>query len=255
MLRDLGLFLGLFLVLFAVTFEAEAGERERAFRRGAVQRRGNEASLRVGRIPLGQLQFGGNGCPAGTMRVAFAPDSLSFSVLFDQFVAETKEGDRRGLDVMTCDALVPVQIPENTQMEITRVDFRGFSALPQGAYAELHSVFNFLGRGGDGDRMNLKYRFTGPTTENYEISSDVITNGDTEISPCGGTAILRIRNQLRVVAKSREQATVTLDSVDGSAHAVYQVSWRTCRANGGRPMPPGLPNLPQRPGLPGIPRR
>lgn len=222
-------------VLFTFTPASRAAERERFFRRGRIQGpRGNENSLRIGRVPLGALQFAGNGCPAGTMRVVFAPDSLSFSVIFDQFVAEVKNGDRLRRDLIVCDALVPVQLPANMRMEITRVDYRGFSALPAGAVAELHSILNFWGPRGDLDRLNLRFRFTGPVTENYELSSDVITNGDTEVSPCGGAVVLRLRNQLRVVSRSKEASSVTLDSIDGAGHATYQVNWTSCQAPASR---------------------
>lgn len=213
---------------------SQALTRDRELRRGRFAQRGNERSERVHRLNTGSAHYAGNGCPNGTMRVVFAPDYLSFTVIFDQFIAEAQGGRGQKRDLMNCTAVVPIEIPPNMQMEITRVDFRGFVSLPKQATAALVSSFNFTGPRGDRERMNMRYRFSGPVQDNYEISSDVlVANGripETEASPCGGTARLRIVNQLKVNTRSaRDAATVTLDSIDGAAHAVYQVNWRTCR--------------------------
>ena len=223
--------------LLILSITAEAKNKDHEFRNGRGGRRGNENSERVTSISVGQPTYAGNGCPSGTMNVVFAPDFLSFSILFDSFVAEvTQTGQKR--DVMSCNALIPISVPDGMQMEIVRVDYRGFAGLPQGANAVLSSVFNFRGGGRDRDRMTLRHRFTGPTMQDYEISTSVLNaNGelveDSERSPCGGSFALRIGNQLKVA--SREPgASVTLDSIDGSSNAVYYVNWRTCTNGGGR---------------------
>ena len=81
--------------------------------------------------------------------------------------------------------------------------------------------------------MNLLFRFDGPVMDNYEITTDVMSNGNapnTEVSPCGGQTVLRIMNEVRVnTRKSGEPATITVDSIDGAANAVYYVNYRKCR--------------------------
>jgi hypothetical protein len=228
-------------------------DRDQGFHRGRNQgERGNERSLRPPRFGWNRPNFGGNGCPDGSMQVVFAPDNLSFSILFDKFVAQVEDaqgqpgqvpGGRMGRDwgrgagkrdAMSCDILLPMQIPEGMQMEITRVDYRGFAGLPQGARGALSSTLNFLDRrGGDRSRINLRYQFAGPLAENYEISSGSLApNGQppqTEVSPCGGNVQLRIRNQLQIMSPQRQQASLTLDSIDGSGNTVYYVNWRQCQ--------------------------
>ncbi len=231
------IFVALMTLMTAATLslEAVAREKDREFRKGRGGRRGNENSERVTAISVGQAQYSGNGCPAGTMQTVFAPDNLSFSILFDQFVAEIT---KKGRDVMNCTALIPISIPNNVRMEITRVDFRGFVSLPTNrSKAVLHSVFNFRGRnGGDGDRMNLRYKFGGPSITDYEISTSTLNdNGETvdqtELSPCGGSFHLRITNRLQIQS-NEPGAQVTIDSIDGSSNAIYYVNWRACNRPG-----------------------
>ncbi len=237
----------IFLALISSQSFAANLEREKVFHPGRGRERGNERSERVDRIRTGELTHGGSGCPQGTMRAVFAPDSLSFTLLFDGFIAETVPGVKRTKDVMQCEALIPIEIPDGMQMEITRVDFRGFAALPhRGAWAQLHSIINFRGPRGDGSRMNLRYQFMGPLVEDYEISADNVS----EASPCGGNTTLRTMTQLRLVNNARHEASsITLDSIDGSSNAVYYVNWRKCEPRGskgddidnGRNRPPGRP--------------
>ncbi len=235
----------LFTFLFILPSLSFARDRDKNFGKGrGGHQRGNERSERPGRVPVGEPQAGGNGCPAGTMRVVFAPDNLSFAILFDQFVASAQAtgGDRR--DVMTCNALIPIELPPNMQMEITRVDYRGFIALPDAqSRAKLHALYNFRGRGGDRDRMNLRFDFTGPVQDNYVITTDLLNGGSAnpnpETSPCGGSTVLRVYNQLTIVSRTpNAQAQATIDSIDGQANAVYYVNWRQCTGRsdeGGNP--------------------
>lgn len=229
----------LFLLLPTDTF---ARDRDKNFGKGrGGPWRGNERSERPGRVPVGRPQWGGNGCPAGTMNVVFAPDNLSFTILFDQFVATAQTGGGQRRDVMTCDALIPIEIPANMQMEITRVDYRGFIALPDAqSRARLDALFNFRGPGGDRDRMKLRFDFAGPVQDNYVISTDLLNGGgnnpNPEVSPCGGQTTLRVWNQLVVQSRTpNAQAQATIDSIDGQANAVYYVNWRACSGgnNGG----------------------
>lgn len=222
-------------VIFMATLAAEGRDRDKNFGKGrGGPWRGNEHSERPGRVPVGRPSAGGNGCPAGTMRVVFAPDNLSFSILFDQFIAEAKSEKGQGRDVMACDMLIPIEIPAGMQMEITRVDYRGFVALPDQSVAKLLAVFNFRGRRGDGHRLNLRFNFQGPVMDNYAISTDLLNGGgrevNPEVSPCGGPTQLRVYNQLILKNKGATEAQVTIDSIDGQSNAVYHVNWRSCRA-------------------------
>lgn len=223
-----------FILLLAGAFCALAHARDvdRPLKPGRPHWQGNERSERPGRFSPGQTTYGGNGCPQGTMQVVFAPDFMSFTVLFDKFVISDNSGS--GATVANCDALVPMQIPAGQQMEITRVDLRGFAGLPDGAKGVLKSTFNFRGNRGDKDRITLNYQFQGPYADNYIVSTDAMNENSptpqTEVSPCGGQAWLRINTTLRVNAKGKGQtASLTLDSIDSSSHAVYYVNWKSCR--------------------------
>jgi hypothetical protein len=229
------IFSSLLVATLALADSPMAQDQERGFHKGRGGFKGNERSERPGRVGHGDLKHGGNGCPDGTMRVTFSPDNLSFTILFDQFVADSAaDGGRKG--AMSCDAILPISLPENQQMEITRVDYRGFVNMPKGGKGDLRSSFNFVDvreHGKDKDRINIRFKFEGPVSENYELSTGDMNNGrgmkDTEVSPCGGDTQLRIHNDAQVRGGKDQPAQLTIDSIDGSSNAVYFVNWKSCQ--------------------------
>lgn len=202
-------------------------------RRSTDTRRGNERSKRITNVVTGNPIYSGDGCPANTAQVSFAVDNLSFSILFDQFVAESSSSTRKR-EALACHILVPIQIPEDTQMEITRVDLRGYVQLPIGAQAVMRSSFNFRGRDRDRSQLIVSSRWQGPKMENFDLTSEALreeqVKSSTEISPCGGLAYLVIRNQLSILSENtQDEALLSLDSIDGIGRAEYFVNWKSCR--------------------------
>lgn len=232
--RTIKFFVAIGVYAISLNAIAEVADSNRELKKDRPQRKGNERSKRMERLAKGEVVYGGNGCPEGTMRIAFAPDNLSFSILFDQFVAEVSDVHKKAKDVLMCEMLVPIDIPEGMQMEITRVDFRGYVNLPKKTKAQFNSVFNFRGRGGDKDKLKMAFSFRGPSEEDFELSSDVLVpegrTPNTEISPCGGRVELRIAQRMSVFSEARgESAMASLDSIDGKANAIYYVNWRECQ--------------------------
>lgn len=239
-MKNAFLFLGILLSLSASieSFAARGMGGERDMRRIRPRERGNERSERVTSLQVGTPVYGGNGCPQGSMAAVFAPDNLSFSLLFDGFIAELSKDENKRRDIMNCSVVIPMQIPEGMQLSITRVDYRGFMNLPEGVRGVLRSSYNFNRRDAGGDRgdganVNLNYRFEGPKAEDYFISSDVLGDGNegiAESSPCGGRVRLRINNAVRIVGPRGSEAQITLDSIDGSGseNAVYFINWQKC---------------------------
>lgn len=220
-----------------VAAEPALAARERIWKRGHRPReRGNERSERVRNVPVGQLSYGGNGCPAGTTQVSFAPDNLSFSILFDNFVAETNPSARQPRDVMRCNLVIPLDIPEGLRARITRVDYRGFVGIPAQGSAKLRSMYSFtMKRRGprndperEGEQIFLTETFRGPIMEDYFLSSDVMQDQDI-VSPCGGPTRLRINNEIVIQSRDRTQESrVTIDSIDGTGNTIYYLNWERC---------------------------
>jgi hypothetical protein len=250
-MRKFRLFLGSLMMFQSLFFGAnpvQAQNRmmdiERNWRKGTPNRRGNENSTRPPSIPrLGGIRRdeererrdnvsdpATTGCPNGSFNVTFAPDGLSFSVLFDNFVASTAatSAANNKNTTLRCHLVIPMEIPMGMKMLITRIDYRGFASLPQNSTGVLRSTFAFK-KSGEAHNVNLNYQFAGPTNENFVISSDVLSDQQA-VSNCGGLNNLRVSNVLRIKNKKPADAMLTLDSLDGAAEQlVYFVSYSPCR--------------------------
>lgn len=221
----------LLALLCLSSLNAFAG-RDRNFREGRWRggRNGNELSERIRqKIQNGRVMHAGNGCPNDSAQVVFSPDNLSFSIIFDRFVAEATA--QRGLAMANvfCNTSIPIQIPAGMQMQIVSVDLRGFVGLPQRARAVLRSSFNLKLSRRESVRMNVQETFLGPRSEDYVASSEIMNDGENERSSCGGSVTLKITNLLTLQTMAPQQlATFSLDSIDGASEAVYHVNWTKC---------------------------
>jgi hypothetical protein len=174
-------------------------------------------------ISLGEPQYGGTGCPAGSASVAMSQDQKSISILFDQFVAEA--GGSTAFARKNCNIAVPVHVPQGFSIAVFAIDYRGFAGIPRGGRAQLN-VNYFLP--GSGRGLNTSKSFYGPFTSDY-VKSDDIDMASIVWSGCGADTILRANTTLLVTSNSwREQAMATVDSADVNAGLVYHIQWRRC---------------------------
>lgn len=174
-------------------------------------------------IALGEPQYGGTGCPAGSASVALSPDAKAISMLFDQYVVEA--GGAKAFDRKNCNIAIPVQVPNGYSVSVLEIDYRGFIGLPQGGRAVLN-VDYFLAGGGRGVRTSKT--FTGAQSTDY-LKSDRLGLEAIVWSRCGADTILRANTTMQVTSNSRrEQTMATVDSADIQAGIVYHLQWRRC---------------------------
>jgi hypothetical protein len=138
------------------------GQSRQRMRPGRPNRRGNEDSQRPNRIPRfdrpvkerGNAEREGafDGCPDGSVSVTFSPDGLAFTVIFDKFIAQTSAASSQRAARVACHLRVPMTLPENQQMTITNLDYRGFVSLPAQSAAAMRAGYAFERRrpGGPG---------------------------------------------------------------------------------------------------------
>jgi len=175
-------------------------------------------------LRLGQPEYGGTGCPAGSASVALSPDQKAISILFDQYVVEA--GGAKSFDRKNCNIAIPVSVPNGYSVSVFAIDYRGFTGLPVGGRAQL-AVNYFLA--GDSNGVRTQKTFYGPTSWDY-IKSDSLGMSSVVWSACGAYTILRASTTMLVQSNSRrEQAMATVDSADVQAGIIYHLQMRPCR--------------------------
>ncbi len=177
----------------------------------------------AGDIELGEPQYGGTGCPAGTAGIALSPDQKSISILFDQYVVEA--GGSKTLDRKNCNIAIPVHVPSGYSVSVFAIDYRGFVGLPSGARAQLN-VNYFLA--GQGRGVSSSKTFRGPNNDDY-LTTDRLGLEAIVWSGCGADTILRANTSMMVQTNGRrDQALATVDSADVNAGLIYHIQWKRC---------------------------
>jgi hypothetical protein len=179
-------------------------------------------------IRLSQPDYGGTGCPAGTVAASLAPDAKTLSIIFDQYGVEldpSLSGKTR--DRKNCQISIPVHIPQGLSVSVLELDFRGYNNLPYGASSKL-DISYFIGVGTTRSSARFAKTFVGPKDDEYLVNNQLQV-GAVVWSPCGQSVNLRTTTALTLSnPELMDNAQVTLDSIDVSAGLVYRLQWRTC---------------------------
>lgn len=175
-------------------------------------------------LTIGEVGYGGNGCPAGSASVNLSPDATSVSILFDQYVVESGGSTGKSLDRKSCNLTLPVNVPQGYSVAIFKVDYRGYNAVPPGGSARFSSEYFWAGaRGPRIDRI-----FRGPVNDSFTLTDQLLAT-TLVWTPCGQSVNLRVNTSMQNQSNSRrEQALSMVDSADVSSGLIYHLQWRRC---------------------------
>ncbi len=182
-------------------------------------------------IQTGTPVYRGSGCPKNSVAITFAPDNLSFSVIYDKMVANLAAGDKRRQEIKACEIWIPVTLPSHSELSIDNIDYRGFVALPTAGHAAIHAGYGFWPSVNQSCQAGGHFtrKFAAPFMDEYLISTGVFDAANKPTSACGGTVYLRLADSLHLRAKKGNDAQITLDSADGALSAQYSLSLKTCK--------------------------
>ncbi len=210
-------------------------------------------------VLIRNIQAIGSGCPQGSFSATISPDANTFSLLLDQYIAESTR--QMTLDRKACQLRVEFAVPSGWQFSVISADYRGFVNVEAGALATHQAIYSFDGskppneRPGFQDGSNYSFKaqnFNGPFQDNYFIHNE-INPRIAPWSPCqsNNAQTLFISTFLTARAldwRSPAAAQITLDSIDGQAQSQkFNFAWRRCRADNPAPgRPPTYPGRPPR---------
>lgn len=182
-------------------------------------------SANAGGMSLGEPSYGGSGCPAGTASATLSPDQTALSILFDNYIAEAGNTTARRIDRKSCNLAIPVQVPQGYSVAVLQVDYRGFTAVPNGGRARFEAEYFWAGARGP----RLVRDFYGPSNDSYSLTDELLAR-TLVWTPCGASVNLRINTSMMAMSNSRmDQTIATVDSADISNAMIYHLQWRRCQ--------------------------
>lgn len=184
---------------------------------------GSQAFGGLDEVHIRSISYGGTGCPQGSVGELLAADKKSFTLLFDEYIAEIGRGIDRKESRKFCQVTLDLFVPQGYQYTIAKFDYRGFADLERGVTGTQTSTYYF-----DRNREGtFSKSFYGPVTEEYKFS-DNIGISSLVWSKCGEKRLLNVKTQMNLRSRGA-YGLMTTDSIDGSVKQVFGIQWRRCR--------------------------
>jgi len=165
---------------------------------------------------VGELTIFGSGCPEDSIELIHSPNGQTISVLFSEFGAEASMD--KPLSRKSCNVGVPIQAQEGKSIGIFRVDYRGYTFIPERlnsdepySYTTFTTEYFFAGDFG----YKTMETFDDPGFDDDFMVSMNITEEEIVWCDCGASTIFRINSS--IVASnggSTEEVEITIDSSD-----------------------------------------
>lgn len=172
------------------------------------------------------LTYAGSGCPAGSVAGRIESRLDSFTLLFDQYLAEVGPGVPIMQKRKNCQINLDIDHPAGWSYAVLTIDYRGYVALERGVRAQQSAKYYFQGAG---STATLTTTMTGPLDRDYQIRDTLGLNA-VVWSPCGARRALNINSQVLLdnAAAPGRHGLITTESI-GPFSARYGLQWTRCR--------------------------
>lgn len=173
----------------------------------------------------------GKGCPKGSLTKIVTnsrPGSTTadyFQVTYDKFTVEHGPGIPRWESRKTCNIVYNVDYPRGFKFSFDNLSFNGYAEVQAGVRAEFDARIRT-------PLEDKDVKFKGVIQGYYEGGYEDVVRGRLEKfnSGCGGSAMIKVENMIRMRGKSPDKSIITIDTVSGAMTQAFKVQWEKCTA-------------------------
>jgi len=180
-----------------------------------------------GSVVVESVTMNGTGCPSGSVHVIVAPDNASFVVSYQEFRVQVGGASKPPDARKNCQVNVRFGHPPGYEFAVNRAEYEGYAGLATGSTATLRTGIYFAGTL---PQTTLIHRFDGPLFSDWR-TLDEVPRTALDWSQCEQLRGLNINTSLLAqlgTASPRVTSFLALGSGDGTANAVYGLTWRGC---------------------------
>lgn len=171
------------------------------------------------------VKFSGNGCQEGEAMAVLSPDQQVLSLLFDNYIVEAGGDSNARRGYKECMVQMKMSVPENTQVVIERIDYRGYAMLPEVGRMNFSSSY-FI----EIPSLNFKTKtFTKKHNLVGELEEDLFFDQKIKNklfkSKCGHDFNLNFESELMAMTNSQnDEVYIAMDSIDTGIdfHITYE---------------------------------
>ncbi|KAE9579212.1 putative secreted protein [Colletotrichum fructicola] len=180
-------------------------------------------------VRLVDVNYGGSGCPAGSVAKSFSDTRDIVTLMFDQYNVQSGPNIKPVEHRKACQLNVKMHYPQGYQFSIFQSTVRGHVNLAKGVEGYCKATYYFSG---DEKTAHRTLSFKGPINDDY-TKTDKFSLESIVWSPCGTEGMLNIKTAIELNPLSSTKASLmTVDSNDLKVTQKYYVQWRKCKGNG-----------------------
>lgn len=178
------------------------------------------------KVYIESINYGGTGCPQGSVAKTISDDRSTFTLIFDQYVASTGPTIPITESRKACQINIVLHLPGGFSFTIGTVDYRGYVQLKAGAEAFSRSLYYFSG---DTAQASCFTPFKGPYTGDYLIRNTIPLDAYVW-SSCGVAASVNVKNDVGITGNVKDPNQITVDSIDGKVTHIFGLIWQRCNS-------------------------
>ena len=176
-------------------------------------------------IEIGDIGYGGNGCPSSSSSKIKDP-KFDKKIVFEPLDFYLEAGkDSKRLIRKTCNLSIPVKVPQGVSISFDNLDFSGNIDLEKGDSLRFSAEYFVAGHRGP----KIKRTFKGPETKSFQLSPGLGTPNSW--TKCGESVNLRINTALLLRSKvtSDNKGFAVLNSIKIGNDLRGAIKWKKCR--------------------------
>jgi len=158
-------------------------------------------------VKLIDVQYGGSGCPQGSVGKSISEDKSVITLIFDKYIAEAGPNMSPAKSRAVCQINVKMAIPQGFQFGVFKADYRGYVNIPEKAVTGVATAQYYFS--GLNKNLDREVQFPGPVTADY-FKEDKIDVATTIWSPCGTEAMLNIKSAVSLRGTATKPASMTV---------------------------------------------
>ena len=208
-------------------------------------------------ITMGEISYGGTGCPQGSLSFVYTISDTRFATI-STTILQISDQYCRGVAVFNgytasmgqnisvresrknCQINLNIEYPSGTQYSPVSVGYSGYANLDDGVQGLHQTTYYFTGSMHQGsprfwqsvinkntgsDQVSSNHSFAGATSTAYSYEEAIDPTGTVIWSPCNSSTPLNINNQVRLTKDSNSTGNGVLYD---SGIVDLTLQWRSC---------------------------
>ena len=173
-------------------------------------------------VTIRRITYSGSGCADATrVGASLASDAKSFTLIFDEYIAEVGPDIGNGHGHKNCKITLDLRFPSGYSYAISDFTYRGWVELERGVNASQKSSYYF--RNNSSEKAVFRSDYRGPIDQDYTFT-DSIPMEDFVWSRCGRVNPLVLETSLSLDNSQDPNAfgLIGVDSIDGAVRTIYR---------------------------------